>query len=209
MSARKAYISSLGTTGLLVAAALSMLIVVGALVAFDRWPNQAVAEAEAVPIASDGSDAIRRAAEPRELGAALPIARTSVLSASRVDAVLRKSAARAGRIDSQTSRAAARATSTPTVSDPIVSDLPAPDSTSAAPAPAQAAPAPAAQAPAPSPAPAILPPGTVTPNAGDSLDGVSGSVADTVGGLNPGLGQTVRGTASTTSATLDGLLGQS
>src|SRR3954469_22963057 len=41
MRARVAYISSLGTTAILVAAALLMLAVVGALVAFRGWPGSA------------------------------------------------------------------------------------------------------------------------------------------------------------------------
>src|SRR3954469_24698040 len=41
MRARVAYISSLGTTAILVAAALLMLVLVGALVAFRGWPGRA------------------------------------------------------------------------------------------------------------------------------------------------------------------------
>src|SRR3954451_18865194 len=39
MRATKAYIASLGTTGVLLAASVLMLAVVSAVVAFDRWPN--------------------------------------------------------------------------------------------------------------------------------------------------------------------------
>lgn len=39
MKATKAYIASLGTTGILLAASILMLAVVSAVVAFDRWPN--------------------------------------------------------------------------------------------------------------------------------------------------------------------------
>lgn len=39
MRATKAYIASLGTTGLLVASALAVLLVGGAMVAFDGWPG--------------------------------------------------------------------------------------------------------------------------------------------------------------------------
>ena len=39
MKATKAYIASLGTTGVLLAASLLMLAVVSAVVAFDRWPD--------------------------------------------------------------------------------------------------------------------------------------------------------------------------
>lgn len=40
MQARAAYIRSFGTTGILVAAALLMLATVGALVAYDGWPDR-------------------------------------------------------------------------------------------------------------------------------------------------------------------------
>src|SRR3954454_7137820 len=39
MRATKAYIASLGTTGVLLAASILMLAVVSAVVAFDRWPG--------------------------------------------------------------------------------------------------------------------------------------------------------------------------
>ena len=39
MKATKAYIASLGTTGVLLGASILMLAVVSAVVAFDRWPN--------------------------------------------------------------------------------------------------------------------------------------------------------------------------
>src|SRR3954463_1523853 len=43
MKATKAYIASLGTTGVLLAASVLMLAVVSAVVAFDRWPGAGVA----------------------------------------------------------------------------------------------------------------------------------------------------------------------
>jgi hypothetical protein len=52
MRARVAYISSLGTTAILVAAALLMLAVVGAIVAFRGWPGAANADGvQSVPLA--------------------------------------------------------------------------------------------------------------------------------------------------------------
>src|SRR4051795_11732582 len=42
MKATKAYIASLGTTGVLLAASILMLAVVSAVVAFDRWPGSHV-----------------------------------------------------------------------------------------------------------------------------------------------------------------------
>jgi hypothetical protein len=51
MRARVAYISSLGTTAILVAAALLMLAVVGAIVAFRGWPGAAnAAGVQSVPL---------------------------------------------------------------------------------------------------------------------------------------------------------------
>jgi hypothetical protein len=43
MKATKAYIASLGTTGVLLAASILMLAVVSAVVAFDRWPGASAA----------------------------------------------------------------------------------------------------------------------------------------------------------------------
>ena len=51
MRARVAYISSLGTTAILVAAALLMLAVVGAIVTFRGWPgSEAGAQVQPVPL---------------------------------------------------------------------------------------------------------------------------------------------------------------
>ncbi len=44
MRATKAYIASLGTTGVLLASALSLLAIVGAIVAFNGWPSGGVAD---------------------------------------------------------------------------------------------------------------------------------------------------------------------
>jgi hypothetical protein len=52
MRAGKAYISSLGTTGLLIASSVLLLLVVGAFVAFDSWPTQAAVAPEEVAIGS-------------------------------------------------------------------------------------------------------------------------------------------------------------
>lgn len=64
MKAGKAYITSLGTTGLLVASSVMLLIVVGALVAFDGWPTS---EANSPPetVAVDGGDTERVVARRR------------------------------------------------------------------------------------------------------------------------------------------------
>jgi hypothetical protein len=211
MSARKAYISSLGTTGLLIAAALAMLIVVGALVAFDRWPTQAVAEAESVPITGDAANASNQAGEPRSFTRTGLPARLTAISDKRSRAVLRRAAARAGRVESTVGPA-------PAVSETIVSDLPAPNTAPSATAPA----APAQQqasAPAPAPAPQTptlpdktppaitLPPGSLAPATEDGVADATTQLGDTLGGLSPSLGETVRGTGTTTTGTIHTLLG--
>src|SRR5690349_1222888 len=57
MRARVAYISSLGTTAILVAAALMLLAVVSAIVAFRGWPGSATGSAgvQSVPLAPNGA----------------------------------------------------------------------------------------------------------------------------------------------------------
>src|SRR3954454_23570639 len=55
MRARFAYITSLGTTAILVAAALLMLGVVGAIVTFHGWPGSAAGKGvRALPLAPNG-----------------------------------------------------------------------------------------------------------------------------------------------------------
>jgi hypothetical protein len=212
MSARKAYISSLGTTGLLVAAALAMLIVVGALVAFDRWPTQAVAEAESVQIADDGPEAIRRAAAPSTLVASGAQAAPAALgeSARPSSDLLRGAATRAGRVER--SGGSAERSPAARVDDPVVSDLPAPDSTADVPAAQSPAPEEASPqgtgSPGGSASPVLtLPPTPIAPSGGDGLAEVTTQLGDGVGYLSPHLGQTVRGTGATVNGALNQILG--
>lgn len=60
MRAGKAYLSGLGTTGVLIASSLLLLVVVGAYFAYDSWPTSAVAESPVVAITGpDGGRAER------------------------------------------------------------------------------------------------------------------------------------------------------
>jgi hypothetical protein len=189
-----------------------MLVLVGALVAFDRWPNQAVAEAETVPIAGHGPAAIREAAAPaRRLAAADAAAASADASSTREN--LSGAAARAGRVESRTA-----APQTPQSSaqpdDAVVSALPAPDTAPdqrpSAPAPAAPASDPAAQSSGPtSPITPIiaLPPGAIAPNAGGNVTEATGQLGERLDYVSPSLGQTVRGTGSTVDATLQHVLG--
>jgi hypothetical protein len=59
MRATKAYIASLGTTGVLLGAALLMLAVVSAVVAFDRWPAGTVSTRVQTLVLNDSPAPIR------------------------------------------------------------------------------------------------------------------------------------------------------
>jgi hypothetical protein len=60
MRATKAYIATLGTTGLLLAFSASLLILVGTLFAFDAWPGADIRDAvESVLVDDEGDDAVR------------------------------------------------------------------------------------------------------------------------------------------------------
>jgi hypothetical protein len=205
MSARKAYISSLGTTGLLVAAALAMLIVVGALVAFDRWPTQAIAEAESVPVARTPADRVRATEARRDAtadrGARRATARSLIRSRGRLDLA----AAQAGTVERGVHMALVR--------DPVVSDLPAPDAVRQPAPTTQPAPAAASSTPSapesPKPPQIKLPQTPAEPTAAGSLAELTGSLGDTVDPFSPELGQTVRSTGGMTRQTLHALLGGS
>jgi hypothetical protein len=59
MKATKAYIASLGTTGVLLGASLLMLAVVSAVVAFDRWPSGDVSTRVQTVVLADSAPGIR------------------------------------------------------------------------------------------------------------------------------------------------------
>jgi len=60
MRATKAYIASLGTTGLLLAFSASLLVLVGTLFAFDAWPGGDIRDAvESVLVDDDDGDTAR------------------------------------------------------------------------------------------------------------------------------------------------------
>jgi hypothetical protein len=63
MKATKAYIASLGTTGVLLAASILMLAVVSAVVAFDHWPGESVQSPAQTLVLSDKAPAIRVSAQ--------------------------------------------------------------------------------------------------------------------------------------------------
>jgi hypothetical protein len=120
VKAGKAYISSLGTTGLLIASSVLLLVVVGTIFAYDRWPGDDPGRADVVAI-GEGDGAVRArtvSAERRR--------------AARTRAAQRRRAARARLRRVRAKAAGARAAdgrwadSTP-LGEPVISDLPAPD----------------------------------------------------------------------------------
>jgi hypothetical protein len=207
MAVRNAYISSLGTTGVLIVFALLMLAVVGAFVAFDRWPNQAVAEPVPMQLAPDAPSGSRPSLSSSAVRSSAGAAAVTT-AAARIEsaAALRQVAADAGR----TSSGAASPRAAMVEGDHrVVSQLPAPDTDPNPPA------APSAPATAPVAAGAVtadpsggnaphlpLPPSAVEPTEGGALTDVTGGVGDSVGGLSPELGTTVRSTGSAADGTV-------
>jgi hypothetical protein len=117
VKAGKAYISSLGTTGLLIASSLLLLLLVGTILAFDRWPTDSPAGSETVaigsvaPVRPDRGPAAERRRQAR---------------AERRRAAARRREARARARVARASRPAADAHPAP--EGRVVSSLPAPDS---------------------------------------------------------------------------------
>jgi hypothetical protein len=59
MRATKAYIASLGTTGLLLAFAASLLLLVGTLLAFNAWPGSEIRDAVESVLVDDDEDSVQ------------------------------------------------------------------------------------------------------------------------------------------------------
>ena len=175
MKAGKAYITSIGTTGLLVASSVLLLIVVGALIAFDGWPSSdeygppesvAIGEADTQRVVAKRriARALAAAAERRRDGAATSGARGGI-----------------GRDDGADTAD----------DDRVISNLPAPDSRPGtgngdgkgdAGTPGDGGSVPAGGGPSPAP--------------------VIGQVGDTVSGVDPQAGSTIGQTGDTVSVTI-------
>jgi hypothetical protein len=77
MKATKAYIASLGTTGVLLGASILMLAVVSAVVAFDRWPTGNVSTRVQTLVLSDKPAPIRVSATASGVTGAAAVARAT------------------------------------------------------------------------------------------------------------------------------------
>ena len=210
MRAGKAYISSLGTTGVLIASSLLLLAVVGAMLAFDRWPDNAVAETDVVAITAEGLTS-ERTAQAHE--------RTSTSSADRRAG----SAGDRGRAaDTDVPRGAARAASvqvaagsdsvvkTPPPADPVITELPAPDSgENSGPVSAPAPSPPGPDAPDTPTQPELPTPDELLPDPNDEdvgLSAVTAPLAESVSPVSPALSHTVRHAGDGLDGTLSGLV---
>src|SRR4051794_427609 len=100
MRARVAYISSLGTTAILVAAALLMLAVVSAIVAFRGWPGGATGsgDVQSVPLSPHGT--AERAALVRHVPKAHGVERSNASRAGQ-PAAARRAVSTAGLVKEQ------------------------------------------------------------------------------------------------------------
>jgi hypothetical protein len=195
LRAGKAYISSLGTTGLLVASSVILLVVVGALIAFDAWPTGASAgRTENVALGATQRAAAVKAAKAHSTG-----------TASRV--TLRAGARATGRATARTARKAGKTVTRDggrPVNDesPLVSGLPHPTTDSNADSGGHALPpagAPAAGSGSGLPLP--------TSSAGSAVSTgreTTTQVADAVAGISPQAGALVNGVGDT----VDNVVGQ-
>ncbi len=95
MQARAAYIRSIGTTGILVAAALLMLATVSALVAYDGWPGGAEREGvTSVPVQTPRDVDVVRQLAPLPAPATKLVARAAASAESPVAGLVRDVSAR-------------------------------------------------------------------------------------------------------------------
>ena len=117
MKAGKAYITSLGTTGLLLASSVLLLLVVGALFAYEGWPTSDPAQADTVAIGEGEAIVPASAATERR--------RARARTERRRAAVRRRAATARTRRDARADDEAPEDATA--VGDPVVSGLPAPE----------------------------------------------------------------------------------
>src|SRR3954447_3542869 len=184
MKATKAYIASLGTTGVLLAASILMLAVVSAVVAFDRWPGDQVAAPVKTLVLTDKAAPIRvsaRSAAP----SASSRSRTASRAAGAVTRRLRDTAGTGQRVGSPGGTAPAATPTKPAtaVTPPIVKppvDVP----------------------PAPPIFDTISNPGTTAGQVADGAQAVTDAAGVGVGGVNPDVGAAVTGAGTTVAETV-------
>jgi hypothetical protein len=184
MKATKAYIASLGTTGVLLAASLLMLAVVSAVVAFDRWPGSAVQNPAQTLLLEDKAPAIRVSAN-----STAPSATTAVRTVAGVPAaaVAPRATFNGGGVAGQ--RFTAPSTGAPT---PAASPLPGVPKTPDVP-----------QVPTPDNViDSISNPGTTAGQIADGAQTVTDQAGISVGKVSPDVGNAVAVTGQQVSQTI-------
>jgi hypothetical protein len=184
MKATKAYIASLGTTGVLLGASLLMLAVVSAVVAFDRWPNGNVSTRVQTLMLTDQPTPIRVSA------------RALVSSAARTGSPASRGAAppavRNGQGVAGERIVAPHAETTPPASTPlgkVVPDVPADPLKDVRPTTDPII-------------GSISNPSTAAGQVADSAQSVTDTAGVGLTRLNPEVGSTVAGTGQTAAATI-------
>lgn len=184
MKATKAYIASLGTTGVLLAASILMLAVVSAVVAFDRWPGGEVSTRVQTLVLDEQPAPISvstRATAPAGAGTARASTLAAAPGARSAPAQLVADENASGRV-------------------PRVSPGDAPAARDQQP-PRSAVPAPVDEAVDPI-FDAISNPDTTADQVADGAEQATGQVAGGLGQVSPGLGDTVAGAGRSVATTL-------
>ncbi|MEA2425361.1 MAG: hypothetical protein QOH13_1771 [Thermoleophilaceae bacterium] len=186
MRATKAYIASLGTTGVLLGASLLMLAVVSAVVAFDRWPNGNVSTRVQTLVLADRPAPIRVSASAIGASATPALRALGVTGAPRAAGGAPNAAVRPfspGRGGSPAAQ--------PPASNPLRT-LP----------PAVAGPLEPVQQTGNQIIDSISNPGTTAGAVADGAQGVTDAAGVSVGRINPQLGGTVAGAGQTAAQTV-------
>ena len=184
MKATKAYIASLGTTGVLLGASILMLAVVSAVVAFDRWPDGNISTRVQTLVIDDRPAAIRvsDASTAPSATPGTPVA-AAVAAAGGIPVTVAPVQRRAGENQS--------GGSTP----PAAGGTPNPGTPPADPVPAQV----------PDPSPiinALSNPDTTAGRVADGTETLAAGVGVSLGRLSPALGSAVAGTGQVAAQTL-------
>jgi hypothetical protein len=183
VKATKAYIASLGTTGVLLAASILMLAVVSAVVAFDRWPGANAQSPLQTLVLDEKAPAIRVSATSNAASAT----RTAVPRAPRLALAPRRTATNIGGVGGQR----------------FTGGSPAPSTGPAAPLPAVPPAVTKPLQPVEDTATPIFDsisnPGTTAGQIADGTQAVTDAAGVSIGRVSPDLGNALAGSGQTVS----------
>ncbi len=206
MRATKAYIASLGTTGVLLAASVLMLALVSAVVAFDEWPDGNAATPVKTLVLAPRPSTIHVSTRPHAAAATrAPVRATRGRTAAGRRAAGRTPGSRPRRVTS--TRPGAGTPNTPAAQTPAPSSgvsvpVPVPVPVSV-PDPQQTL-APVQQATDPI-VNTVSNPGPAVSQVADQVQGTTNAVGTAVGNVSPQVGQIVQDAGQVVSQTLHGV----